>query len=479
MGFLAGAAGIVTSSEFAAWVPNVSGHMSFSAVGIQLVGRSSCYNNLNGRFPNDSLYVLAGHTRPNRDTSAILRFIGRFLGPSLRKISGSSGYKSFLDRWIPEGLSQEFFLVASPIPTLTPYFDQEHDLQHRPDERGGLEGTVFVLAQETEQPYRSAQVNQLKDIRRSIQVLNGLSSAEEVKRRVAAVRQQISSISDAHVNFTLYRTGECRLRMAGSKIDMCAEDTSLLVKHAYYFVRDCAHRHYHHADSDDRLLPAVALDSDTEDPEVVWRREVLWAISRTIGEYRRSRSMSQRRQALGITAYADAFQATLARIRRTPDGPEPHAIELSLATFDFGHLKESAKVANEVSAWQRQGGFSVAALAIATTLSLTALWVAISRLGDTRHWNHSGPFAALAQTFYSYPGYVLSGAFGLIYLVWDVTYSDRPRSRLLFKTLLALSWPGKSDGSGAEVRLYGVCFIVAILLSLMLDFQFGIWVFSS
>lgn len=284
-------------------------------------------------------------------------------------------------------------------------------------------------------------------------------------------------MSDATVDFTLYRTGECRLRLGGEIQRALWPDPAVPVKHAYYFVRDCAHRHYHHADKDDRLLPAIQVRPDDKEDDLTWRREVLWAITRTIGEYRRSRSMAQRRQALGITAYADAFQATLARIRRTTGGTEPHVSETSLATFDFAHLRESAKVANEVSAWRRQGGFSVAALAIATTVSLCALWVGISRLAEVRQWRHEGPFASLVHAFFANPGVTLFLALSIIFVVWDSTYSERPVSDKLFKTLLAFSWPGKAHGSKAEVRLYLVCLATAVALITLLDFQFGIWMF--
>jgi hypothetical protein len=465
--------------EFAAWVPNVSGHLSFSAVGEQLTGDAACYNNLRRSLPNSSLCVIAAQRRGNTDASAVLRWLSRFVRPIRNALNRSGRFEkiaAWINRWFTEGQWQHFFLIARPETALTPYFDHDDKLTHRLDERGALTGSVFIVAEEAEQPYRSSQKNQIENVRYSIETMNGCLVSAEIESGLRDLSEDITTMSDVRIDFTLFRTGECRLRMGDEEHEAQAQ-RPLLIRHAYYFIRDCAHRHYHHADKDDRLLPAVEVKTEGESNDLAWRREVLWALSRTIGEYRRSRSMAQRRQALGITAYSDAFQATLGRIRRVSD-PQPHCEDHSIATFDFTHLKESAKVANEVSAWRRQGSFSVSALAIATSLSVTALWVAISRLGEQRKWIHEGPFAAIIGWYYANPGYVLAAALGVIFLIWDATYSERPVSDRLFKTLLAAGWPGRSYGKRAKLRLYGVALATAAILYTLVDFQFGICLFA-
>lgn len=466
--------------EFAAWVPNVTGHLSFSAVGGQLAGDVACCNNLNRHIPPHILFVAVAQRRKNDDSSTFLPRLAQLVAPLRRALLerfGQGQIGAWTREWLPVGQAQHFFMLAKPVQAMMPYFDRNGTLKHRLDERGALEGSVFIAAEETEQPYRYAQRNQLNQLRRTIEILNSAENAQDIESDLAGLQDDVLQMSDTQVSFTLYRTGECRLRMPIAEAGREGEQ-ALLVRHAYYFIRDTAHRHYHHASRDDRLLPAVEVGASEGADDIEWRREVLWALTRTIGEYRRSRSMAQRRQALGITAYADAFQATLARIRRSPAGPDPHIEEPSLATFDFKHLRESAKVGNEVSAWRRQGGFSVAALTIASIISLTALWVALSRLATERGWKHSGPFASVMQWFYGHPVYTLAAAIGGISIVWDATYSEHPVSDRLFKTLLGISWPSKAHGRRARARVYIVAILVALILVVLIDFQFELGLFG-
>ncbi|MEI9850519.1 MAG: hypothetical protein WDN24_06305 [Sphingomonas sp.] len=70
----------------------------------------------------------------------------------------------------------------------------------------------------------------------------------------------------------------------------------------------------------------------------------MWSLSRALDALTRKGKLQDLREALGILAYADAFQQTLMRYRRRHDDPwqfEPNAVTYR---YDFTHIRESLKV---------------------------------------------------------------------------------------------------------------------------------------
>jgi hypothetical protein len=465
--------------EYAAWVPTSSGHHSFSAVGTYLVGGDAvCYNNMDRRTLRESLLgVVAAQRRiSRRDTSSILRWIARWLGPlllfAMRK--RLEDLPESLAVWIAAGYVQHFFLVGSPNPAASPYFDPEQRLRHRDDRRGVLEGRVYIVLNEADRGRRREQDELLEQLFADIEAANhayGNRVPEEGWSERFAAR--IAPVSQVELGFRLYRTGELRLELLrqpgrGAEADVEAE---IFSRHAYYFVRDCAHRHYHHKQTDDQLLPAIRIDLyGHAEGETVWRREVLWALTRTAGQYRRENYLSARRQSLGVLAYADAFQATLARVRRRDDRPEHHFVDPSLASFDFGHQKASTQVANDVTIWWRQGAWAAVGFGFATLLSLLGIWATVGRLAASGDWTPSPGALWVIEIFYTNPFPFVAAALGFIWVLWDATYGDRSAYEFLFRTVLAISWPSKQPGIRAQRRLYWATFGLAIIILLILDF---------
>jgi hypothetical protein len=83
------------------------------------------------------------------------------------------------------------------------------------------------------------------------------------------------------------------------------------------------------------------------DPVPRRRRHGQSVLTSRSGQFRRDKEHVKRRQALGVIAYAEAFQVTLARIRR-PAGMQRHIIDDSLATFSFTQQRASIEVSKEV-----------------------------------------------------------------------------------------------------------------------------------
>ncbi len=180
--------------------------------------------------------------------------------------------------------------------------------------------------------------------------------------------------------------------------------------------------------------------------------------------------MARRRQALGIIAYADAFQSTLARVRWA-GWPKALREDQALDRFDFVHLRESIKVANDVGAWHRQGLFSVAALSVASTLSITAAWVAISRLAGDRKWPFYEAHLAIVQWVFYHPIYVVMIAVGIILAIWDVSYSSKSYVELIFKSCMAYVWPSSTSRMLRIVNFISVVSALSALIFFLIDFQ--------
>lgn len=119
------------------------------------------------------------------------------------------------------------------------------------------------------------------------------------------------------VQFSLARNGVIRLDHPGFS-DHDLADRSIagakaigvdflryLAEQAYFFVRDIAHVHQHHAAQTDTLLGLQETDSaDTE-----WRNRLLFSLHHHVIAQRRSRDPASLMQAQGVIAYAESFAA--------------------------------------------------------------------------------------------------------------------------------------------------------------------------
>jgi len=119
------------------------------------------------------------------------------------------------------------------------------------------------------------------------------------------------------VRFSLARNGVIRLdhplfsdqgladrSIAGAKA-IGVDFLRYLAEQAYFFVRDIAHVHQHHATQTDTLLGLQETDSaDTE-----WRNRLLFSLHHHLIAQRRSRNPASLMQAQGVIAYAESLAA--------------------------------------------------------------------------------------------------------------------------------------------------------------------------
>jgi hypothetical protein len=459
------------TASFAGWVPTTSGHLSFSAIGRHLPSETACFNNFH-RLPNGApLGVAVVQTRTNRDVLWPFRPLGRWLGASARARWPNSKWL----RWLPEGHRFHFFLIASPEPALAPYFDGKGKLCHRPDSRGALRGTVYWFAGAKTFHQRLRDQEMVREVSTRLHSLNVDPPAGDWDW-IESWKAEFEKLGDAKLDFVLYRTGELRLSGSlghyhGTNKERI-ESRMAAARHAYYFIKDCAHHHHHHHPTDDQLLPLVPLADPTLSEDAHWRREVLWALTRVIGQFRRESGHAKHRQALGVIAYAEAFQLTLARVRRPP-GAQRHVADESLATFNFGQQRASIEVSKEVENWRRQGRFSLSALAIASVISLVSLWAASARFARELGWGEPHVFLMdLPKAFYLHYELFLLVVLSVIAVVYDRTYRLKSWTEGLVR--VAFGWLAARHNRKPVARLL-VPWGSVLLVAALWGFVLGLW----
>jgi hypothetical protein len=438
---------------FASWVPTTSGHLSFSAVGRHLQ-RGACFNNLDRVSDGAPLGVAVVQTRTNRDA-----------------------------RWPFRPLGQHrfhLFLVATPEPALTPYFNSKGELDHRRDSRGALRGTVHWFAGGKTYRERHADRRVVSELGTRLDRLNYDPGSDGLDW-VGVWRREFEERADATLEFVLYRTGEIRLSGSLEHYYGSAEEKvrsrMVAARHAYYFIKDCAHHHHHHRPTDDQLLPLVRLADNGLSEDANWRREVLWALTRVIGRFRHTTGNVGGRQALGVIAYAEAFQMTLARVRRRASA-DTHVADDSLATFSFGQQRASIEVAKEVDNWKRQSGFSLFTLTLASLISLASLWGVAARFAAELKWGKPNIFwFDLPRIFYDRYETFLLFVICLILVVYDRTLGLRSGRRSIVeipvKAALGLAAAARHKRSLAARRIAFWGFVAATLA--LWVFALGLW----
>lgn len=136
--------------------------------------------------------------------------------------------------------------------------------------------------------------------------------------------------------------------------------------HAFNFVRDVFHSHYHHAGTDDAF---TALSEPSE-----WESATDRSLYRAILQARRQRLPSYVAEAQGRLAYLKAF-----RSKRTSSLPERHLEQMS-------HSFEATIAQNENSEAARRLGVT---LLVAIPFALTELLVHLSEAVHSRGGEHA------------------------------------------------------------------------------------------
>ncbi|WP_429278042.1 hypothetical protein [Novosphingobium gossypii] len=296
--------------------------------------------------------------------------------------------------WLNPDIALHWVLDAVTEVTDIPIM-KEGEPEPERDRQGLLRGTVRMLSYLENKRLRQTQTALLKEVNRKLNIrsydpdING--DAEATDRTIDAHRIEIMGcVEDAGpaivLQFALMRTGECRVWYDAQPGDVGAAGTPAahiekqldwLAAQAYYFIKDVVHDHTHHDATSDQITPLFRFDSSRKErdhsDEIAWRRETLWSLSREIERLNREGGLTDQRKALGIIAYAEAFQASLMGHVRTQGEGQRFEKSTSVHDYDFKHLKDSIKASIDVNATRLTQKIQIAIAAPTIFIATTAL----------------------------------------------------------------------------------------------------------
>lgn len=297
------------------------------------------------------------------------------------------------------GIVQHWLLVGSTVPVKVAAnlkFEDEVPQVGEDDEQGMLSGTIHTITYEHRAIERQIQqwgVDEIRTIMHSAQerFMRGspLTDAElsELESEVARVVRWRAP-SARCIRFAMMRTGELRLWYDASFVGSAQEAArrNTIARQAYFFLKDMVHHHTHHDSSSDQITPLVQVNAREADRrssgERKWRRETAWSLSRTVENLVRTGSLDDKRQALGILAYADAFQRTLLNHSRDHEDPRLFVAGDAIYGFDFAHIRESLKVQIDRAQVRRSHFTAMLVAALASSIAALSL---LSSLVSTRN----------------------------------------------------------------------------------------------
>lgn len=340
---------------YVGWVPTTVGRLSFGSIGDSYRSSSVIFN--------------AGSASPRRKIFGVSR-------------SRTSWLPGFLSRWwrrYPTTAFAIFFSIA-PAQIAVPAEGKpcSHSLVTEPD--GSLRGRIYFLNGWGFTRGRTPRTL-LRGVRFSALLAEENLDLPEVgdklwsswrdrvddcwKQELQAVKptEKFNDLMVGFADVELLRSGECRISLSPENhsllrwvreigdedfwgpeyLDEIDQDT---LKHCaegiFGVVRNLAHKHYHHSGD---APPSWALTEQGENDDRRWRNATMHSLLRSVIALRRSDSAHTFRQALGILAYADAFQRHLG----TWSNQRGQAVKIKdRMVYDFAALKASIEASLKV-----------------------------------------------------------------------------------------------------------------------------------
>lgn len=363
--------------SYAGWVPNVGSHLSFSLIGA------------------DSRSMVARLTRDHREADGS---VGRMVCLLDKRQTDDFLWPPELMRRIVPSVVQHFAMVAMTEPVPVPTGFKEDHLSDENgfrigkrveidlDEQGALVGRVHILPHYVDPGARLVQRWMIDEISALLAQPAPTTKIEQLEL-LANIERCVRwrSPEAVTIKFALMRTGEIRLWYAQSYADLKEAEYVLAAKQAYFFIKDMAHQHVHHDPASDQITPLVKFEMLAEKPEKAdtdWRRRTLWNLAREAERQGKLCRLDKQREALGILAFADAFQKTLLPYRRDPADPAKFRPNDSVYGYDFNFIRESTKLRVDQMASQRGAVAPMLSAMVAGAIAALAL---VSSLVATRN----------------------------------------------------------------------------------------------
>lgn len=282
--FFFGGGGAMES--YKAWIPNVSGRLSFSNIkGAKIPGRAGCPKTINDLSDevNNQLY-------------------------SLQKRNLSDTALAPLDR-----NGQFLYLIAAKI-------------INRWSEDEALKGTIYTFprpALDVQQSILIKQFNKDFEPKDKIKELISLwECAAEVRR----------------INFVLYRNGLLDIKYPDFDKDAEAEAASIVFE-AYSFLKDLVHSHKFHRYDDDAIVVPYPHDTCNDN---LWIQKTIRNLHKSVvSTYRNAFHQQDIINALGKLSYLASFQRVVSE--RFPEISQKHNLNTDALRLSLEYKLESQK----------------------------------------------------------------------------------------------------------------------------------------
>lgn len=331
---------------FSGWIPTITGQLSFS-----LIGRRS--DKLDCVTVNQE--DAANANPPARTLVSLVRRVAKDVPLPLR-LRHPARIKHYI-------------VIGRTASTVRPSVEGVKVSAH-PDELGLLEGAVYVVPYHKNPDLRERAKLKIGAVRREISGFIKGSDVSVLRSAVEGKIHQADGVKVLVLEFSIYRTGELRI-LANASIN------EVLCQQVYYLLKDMAHRHYHHAQADDNLLPLTAAGPADD---LTWRRNTLWCLARMVLEARRRDRLDGYKNALGMLAYAEAFQGLLGRVSRT--APDKFSLIKGASLYDFAHARASLDAKIAENEYRINAKTQVVAIGISTVLATIALWISAVQISE-------------------------------------------------------------------------------------------------
>ncbi|MBY8823254.1 hypothetical protein [Sphingomonas colocasiae] len=352
--------------SYVGWVPNVSGHLSFGLVCAN--GEAQALNL--GSCANGGRAMVIHHRRSAEDFPLPGRLVGHFR----------------------RSVTLDYVVSARTSAANTPFL-LDGKVGERAEEHGVLVGVVLVLPRDSDAEASAARKAFLAEVDDAI----GKGVACEAPDEVLAAKALPEFVADRandyrgkiachRVNFALFRTGE--LRIWFDMDEFLGRDTlerpptnvqtlaaEILPSQIYFCLKDLIHHHYHHDPHTDQLLDLYRIDTSAPTfDDSKWRIDTLRGLAKVVVEFRHSDAPTSNKKALGVLAYADAFQSLLARVQRKRRVEEDMVAHKGIIPYDFNHVRASIEALDALNESKRGALLQLFGILVGVILSAFALW---------------------------------------------------------------------------------------------------------
>ncbi len=321
------------------WVPTVSGHLSFSAVGETDFPTRCRTLRCNGRIISIQKRDLLDVVVPLVDTTPVGQFFREYLANRLIGITGDFSFVCIADT---------------------------------PKSRDRLSGSIFLISNF----HNKSSIKDILKLVKSCEVEADFTP--EVQERISDIVAKNQKYSS---KFTLWRDGQIDVETA-AKLDESDEKLTIdqiIADQFFFFIKDLAHRHQHH-DPDHDAITRLSRCTSPDDTE--WVVTTQNALYRSVIRYKRFRNEKALFRASGILAYARSFERSHAEKNSGIRKFNTEEIDMSLSVsreeiqhFDQKSIAHAESLRNFFFAFF---AFIISAVSIAQfndTLKISPHWI--------------------------------------------------------------------------------------------------------